>query len=83
MLVKKLLPIALLLTSHAAFAERIFITTYTDVESVSEAKERLDRNDIAESELLRTHYVVEKDTQSQKIIIRPLSAPSTQHASHY
>ncbi len=81
MLLKKLLPFALLLTSQAAFAERDFVTTFTDVESFSEAKARLGREDISESDLLRTHYVVEKDTQSQKIIISPVKKQTTQHAS--
>ena len=72
MLFKRLLPIALLLTSPSVFAETEFLTTYTDVESIVEAKNRLDRDDVSESDLLRTHYVVEKDLESQKIIIRPL-----------
>ena len=76
MLFKRLLPIALLLTSPNVFAETEFLTTYTDVESIVEAKNRLDRDDVSESDLLRTHYVVEKDLESQKIIIRPLK-PTT------
>jgi len=76
MLFKRLLPIALLLTSPSVFAETEFLTTYTDVESIVEAKNRLDRDDVSESDLLRTHYVVEKDLESQKIIIRPLK-PTT------
>ena len=76
MLFKRLLPIALLLTSPSVFSETEFLTTYTDVESIVEAKNRLDRDDVSESDLLRTHYVVEKDLESQKIIIRPLK-PTT------
>jgi hypothetical protein len=72
MLLKQLLPIALLLASPSVFADTEFLTTYTDVESIVEAKSRLGRNDILESDLLRTHYVVEKDLESQKVIIRPL-----------
>lgn len=76
MVLTRFIPIALLLMSHTAFAETEFLATYTDVESIVEAKKRLGREDIQESELLRTHYVVEKDLESQKVIIRPLQ-PST------
>ena len=72
MLLKQFLPIALLLASPSVFADTEFLTTYTDVESIVEAKNRLGRDDILESDLLRTHYVVEKDLESQKVIIRPL-----------
>jgi len=80
MLLKRLLPIALLFMSQHVFAETEFLTTYTDVESVVEAQKRLGRNDVSESDLLRTHYIVEKDLQSQKIIIRPLQ-PARQSSS--
>ena len=76
MLLKRLLPIALLLASPSVFAETEFLTTYTDVESIVEAKNRLGRDDVSQSDLLRTHYVVEKDLESQKVIIRPLQ-PTT------
>jgi len=76
MLITRLLPVALLFISQLAFAETEFLATYTDVESIVEAKKRLGRDDVLESDLLRTHYVVEKDLNSQKVIIRPLQ-PST------
>jgi len=76
MVLTRLLPIAFLLMSQTALAETQFLATYTDVESIVDAKKRLGRDDILESDLLRTHYVVEKDVDSQKVIIRPLQ-PST------
>ncbi len=76
MLLTRLVPLALLLMSQIAFAETEFLTTYTDVESIVEAQKRLGRDDIVQSDLRRTHYIVEKDIDSQKVIIRPLP-PST------
>lgn len=79
-MIKRLLPLALLFTAHTALAEsadREFITTYTNVESVVEAKQRLGRDDVTEADLLRTHYVVEKDTNTQKVVIRPLDPTVT------
>lgn len=76
---KKVLPIALLMTSHAVFAETEFLTTYTDVESFNEAKQRLGKQDVLESDLIRTHYIVERDLNTKKVIIRPLKDQLTAH----
>jgi hypothetical protein len=82
MLLKRLLPIVLLFLSQLVFAETEFLTTYTDVESFVDAQKRLGRSDVSEADLTRTHYVVEKDLTSQKIIIRPLQLPqSVQHTT--
>jgi len=79
-LYKKLLPIALLMTSQAAFAETEFLTTYTDVETFLEARARLGTPVVSESDLLRTHYIVERDLATLKVIIRPLKNPNTHTA---
>jgi hypothetical protein len=79
MLFKKLLPIALLMASHSVFAEMEFLTTYTDVESFNEAKQRLGKQDVLESDLIRTHYIVERDLNTKKVIIRPLKDQQTAH----
>jgi hypothetical protein len=78
MLSKKLLPIALLMTSHGVFAETEFITTYTDVESFVEAKIRLGKADVSESDLIRTHYIVERDLDTEKVLLTPLKNPFTE-----
>jgi hypothetical protein len=72
MLSKKLLSVALLITSYGVSAETEFLTTYTDVETFVEAKTRLGKQDVLESDLIRTHYIVERDLDTKKVIIRPL-----------
>jgi hypothetical protein len=73
MLSKKVLLIALLMTAPtAAFAETKFLTTYTDVESYLEAKIRLGQQDVLESDLIRTHYIVERDLETMKVIVSPV-----------
>ncbi len=72
MLSKKLLSVALLITSYGVSAETEFLTTYTDVETFVEAKARLGKQDVLESDLIRTHYIVERDLDTKKVIIRPL-----------
>lgn len=72
MLSKKLLPVVLFMTSCGVFAETEFLTTYTDVESFVEAKTRLGKADVSESDLIRTHYIVERDLDTQKVLVTPL-----------
>lgn len=73
MLSKKILLIALLMTTpFVASAETEFLTTYTDVESYVEAKIRLGKQDVLESDLIRTHYIVERDLETMKVIVRPV-----------
>lgn len=72
MWLKSSLAIALLSLSQLAVADTEFLAAYTDVESIVEAKKRLGTDDIREADLLRTHYVVERDLKTLKVIIRPL-----------
>jgi len=72
MLIKKLLPAALLFAPLSVFADTEFLTTYTDVETFIEAKARMGTDNVTESDLIRTHYVVERDLKTQKVVIRPL-----------
>ncbi|HAQ50266.1 MAG TPA: hypothetical protein DCR13_01820 [Gammaproteobacteria bacterium] len=68
---KGLLPFALLIGACAAFAdERKVMTFFTDVETFSEAKARLGHDNITESDLLRTHYLFDKDPVTKKVTIR-------------
>lgn len=77
MLSKKLLLSVLLMTSYTVYADTEFLTTYTDVESFVEAKSRLGKADVLESDLLRTHYIVERDLATQQVIVRPLESQNT------
>lgn len=77
MLFKKLLSIALLMLTSTAFAETQFLSTHTNVETYPEAKERLGKDKITESDLTRTHYIVERDSDTKKVTIRPLKSQQT------
>lgn len=71
MLIKRLLLTMLITISYATVADTELLAFYTDVESFSEAQNRLDKQDVMTSELIRTPYLVEKDLDSLKVIIRP------------
>ena len=77
-LFKKLLPIVMLMAPQAVFSETEFLTTYTDVETFNEAKQRLGKQNVSESDLIRTHYIVERDLETMKVVIRPLKNQQTQ-----
>jgi hypothetical protein len=81
MLFKKLLSIALLILTSTAFAETQFLSTHTNVETYPEAKKRLGKDKITESDLTRTHYIVERDSDTKKVTIRPLRPMKSQQSA--